>query len=561
MNYTIKMKLLTFGAVSILLALGVGISGFTGIINVDKAMDEIVVNSSGLGNHLTADMMHDALRSDVLAALLASGENNQSEQKAIQADLKDHADLFRAKLKENESLPLSENIKQRLASTKPALSAYIRTSEDIVKLAFEDRNKAMAQMEAFKISFDKLAIEMEALSELIENSTAQAQENGDSSVVLSKNLIMIISLVAAALLVAISMFVAGRITKPINLAVVEAEKISNGDLTGQIEITSRDETGQLLNALNMMKSKLLAIVSTVRESTDEVTLAASEISKGNLDLSQRTEEQASSLEETASSMEEMTSTVKQNADNAGQANQLAMNTREQAELGGQVVHEAIEAMAEINKSSSRISEIISVVEEIAFQTNLLALNAAVEAARAGEQGRGFAVVATEVRSLAQRSSESSKEVKVLIEDSVMKVKKGSDLVDKSGQTLEEIVEGVKKVTDIVSEITASSREQATGIDQVNKAVMQMDEVTQQNAALVEEAASASRSMELQAQNLNEQMSFFKVDQSSSRSNKSSSQSVQEEKAGTVHTLKPKPQITAQRSVTRTGTHDDEWDEF
>lgn len=574
MNYTIRMKLLTFGAVSILLALGIGISGYTGVVKVDTAMDEIVVNSTGLGNHLMADMMHDALRSDVLAALLASGDNNRPEWESTRNDLKEHAELFRSKLAENETLALNDNIKQRLVTTKPALSAYIQSSETIVELAFDKRDRAMAHMEDFQDNFDKLSDQMGALSELFEQSTIESQSQGDASVGLAKNLIIIISILAAGLMIALSLYVASRITKPINLAVVEADKISRGDLTGQIEVTSRDETGQLLTALNEMKAKLLGIVSAVRESTDEVTLAASEISKGNLDLSQRTEEQASSLEETASSMEEMTSTVKQNADNAGQANQLAMNAREQAESGGQVVTEAITAMTEINQSSSKIADIISVVEEIAFQTNLLALNAAVEAARAGEQGRGFAVVATEVRSLAQRSSESSKEVKDLIEDSVLKVKNGSDLVDKSGKTLEEIVSSVKKVTDIVAEITASSREQATGIDQVNKAVMQMDEVTQQNAALVEEAASASHSMETQAQNLDEQMSFFKVGQSSSDNKVSSSKASttssqpQAERRNPERPFQqdnspatPPLEKTIRHSVGKTGTHDDEWKEF
>jgi methyl-accepting chemotaxis protein-1 (serine sensor receptor) len=209
-------------------------------------------------------------------------------------------------------------------------------------------------------------------------------------------------------------------------------------------------------------------------------------------------------------MEQMTSTVKQNADNARQANQLANAARDEAEKGGQVVTQAVTAMGAINDSSRKIADIIGVIDEIAFQTNLLALNAAVEAARAGEQGRGFAVVATEVRNLAQRSASAAKEIKELINDSVDKVKAGSELVDRSGKTLTEIVQGVKKVSDIVSEIAAASQEQSAGIEQVNKAVMQMDEMTQQNAALVEEAAAAAKSMEDQAHQMVEAMTFFKV---------------------------------------------------
>jgi methyl-accepting chemotaxis protein len=258
------------------------------------------------------------------------------------------------------------------------------------------------------------------------------------------------------------------------------------------------------------------IVSSVKGSASEVLRGAEEISQGNANLSQRTEEQSSSLEQTASSMEEMTSTVKQNADNAGQANQLATAARDQAENGGAVVSSAVKAMADINESSKKIADIIGVIDEIAFQTNLLALNAAVEAARAGEQGRGFAVVATEVRSLAGRSATAAKEIKELIQDSVRKVGDGSRLVTQSGQTLEQIVMSVKKVSDIVAEIAAASREQSSGIEQVNKAIMQMDEMTQQNAALVEQATAASQSMADQARDLTTMMEKYQVNDSGAR---------------------------------------------
>jgi methyl-accepting chemotaxis protein len=252
------------------------------------------------------------------------------------------------------------------------------------------------------------------------------------------------------------------------------------------------------------------VVSKVKLVAAEVHRGADEISSGNANLSQRTEEQSSSLEETASSMEEMTTTVKQNADNAGQANQLAMAARDQAEKGGSVVSQAVKAMADINDASKKIADIIGVIDDIAFQTNLLALNAAVEAARAGEQGRGFAVVASEVRSLAGRSATAAKEIKELIQDSVKKVEDGSVLVTQSGQTLEKIVASVKKVSDIVAEIAAASREQSSGIEQVNRAVMQMDELTQQNAALVEEATAASQAMAEQVRGLNEMLARYRI---------------------------------------------------
>jgi methyl-accepting chemotaxis protein len=295
---------------------------------------------------------------------------------------------------------------------------------------------------------------------------------------------------------------------------VEAKRVlgnlSQGDLTDKMTSSCDGDLEQIKVSLNSAITNLTITLTIVREAAESVTTGAEEITKGNEDLSQRTSEQASSLEETSSAMEEMTSTVKQNADNAKQANQLAIAARDVANKGGAVTTKAVEAMGEINKSSKKIANIITVIDEIAFQTNLLALNAAVEAARAGEHGRGFAVVAAEVRNLAQRSATAAKEIKGLINESIQRVTDGSELVDQSGKTLAEIVGSVKRVTDIIAEITAASQEQASGIDQVNKAIMQMDEATQQNAALVEEATSASQSMKEQAQAMMRQVGSFKM---------------------------------------------------
>jgi methyl-accepting chemotaxis protein len=299
------------------------------------------------------------------------------------------------------------------------------------------------------------------------------------------------------------------VVTPLNEAQEVLEAMADGNLTREMTGIYEGEYDNMKNSLNTAIQNLTHTLSLVRNTAENVSSASIQISEGNEDLSQRTSEQAGALEETTSSMEEMTATVKQNADSSRQANQLGLAAREIAEKGGKVTAQAVVAMGEVNKSSKKIADIISVIDEIAFQTNLLALNAAVEAARAGEHGRGFAVVAAEVRNLAQRSATAAKEIKVLINESVQKVTEGSELVNQSGKTLEEIVMSVKKVTDIVAEISTASQEQATGIDQVNKAIMQMDEMTQQNAALVEEAASASQSMKAQAEELTKQVEAFR----------------------------------------------------
>jgi len=287
--------------------------------------------------------------------------------------------------------------------------------------------------------------------------------------------------------------------------------VADGDLNRRILVTLPGRFGHVADDANRTVETLTSIVARIRQGSDAINAAAGEIAAGNNDLSQRTEQQAASLEETASSMEELTSTVRQNADNANQANRLAMGAKDVAEKGGNVVDQVVRTMSAINDSSKKIADIIGVIDGIAFQTNILALNAAVEAARAGEQGRGFAVVAAEVRSLAQRSAGAAKEIKQLITDSVVRVDEGSKLVDRAGQTMGEIVDSVKQVTEIIADIAAASAEQTSGIEQVNQAVVQMDEGTQQNAALVEEAAASAHSLEQQAEALVRAVSVFSFD--------------------------------------------------
>jgi len=288
--------------------------------------------------------------------------------------------------------------------------------------------------------------------------------------------------------------------------------IAQGDLTARMDGQFHGVFAQMRDDANASTAQLTEIVGRIKQSTAAINSAAGEIAAGNSDLSRRTEQQAANLEETAASMEELTSTVRQNAEHARQANQLAIGAASVASQGGEVVGQVVTTMDDIEKSSKKIAEIISVIDGIAFQTNILALNAAVEAARAGEQGRGFAVVASEVRTLAQRSANAAKEIKGLIDDSVSRVVDGSALVHKAGATMGEIVASVQRVTDIMAEITSASQEQSAGIEQVNQTVNQMDEATQQNAALVEEATAAARSMEEQAGQLAEAVATFKTGQ-------------------------------------------------
>ena len=321
---------------------------------------------------------------------------------------------------------------------------------------------------------------------------------------------------ANVMCVVLAVLMGWRITRSITVALRRATQaaasVAQGDLTVELGAEGKDETAQLLKALAEMRDNLSRIVGGVRQNAEGVATASSQIAQGNQDLSQRTEEQASALEETAASMEQLNSTVKQNADNAMQANQLAQGASVVAIKGGEVVGQVVQTMKGINDSSRKIADIISVIDGIAFQTNILALNAAVEAARAGEQGRGFAVVATEVRSLAGRSAEAAKEIKALINASVERVEQGTSLVDQAGVTMEEVVSSIRRVTDIMGEISSASTEQSAGVSQVGEAVSKMDQVTQQNAALVEESAAAADSLKQQAQALVTAVAVFKLGQ-------------------------------------------------
>jgi len=339
-------------------------------------------------------------------------------------------------------------------------------------------------------------------------SDVQAQFRSDLFKLLG--ILVAVGVLVSVMMLAIIRRITGSLGGEPAYAVAIATRIANGDLTVRVDTRAGDNRS-LLFEMATMRERLGGVIKGIRQGTDAIDIGAREIAAGNLDLSSRTEEQAGSLATTASNMDTLIATVKQNADNARQAGQLANNASEIAKRGGEVVGQVVQTMEGITESSRKISDIIGVIDGIAFQTNILALNAAVEAARAGEQGRGFAVVASEVRSLAQRSAQAAKEIKALIEDSVQRVGDGSDQVARAGETMGEVVSAVHRLTDIVSEISAASEEQRRGIEQVNLAIGEMDQVTQQNAALVEEAAAAAGSLEEQARRLKAAVATFRVD--------------------------------------------------
>lgn len=337
------------------------------------------------------------------------------------------------------------------------------------------------------------------------------------------------------------------IRKSLNRAIEVSQAVAQGELTQNIEIDGKDEVAQLMGSMAIMQDSLIRLVSRVRQGAEGLATASAEIAQGNNDLSARTEQQASALEETAASMEELSSTVKQNADATQQANQLANSASTVAIQGGEVVGQVVETMRGINESSRKISDIISVIDGIAFQTNILALNAAVEAARAGEQGRGFAVVASEVRSLAGRSAEAAKEIKSLINASVERVEQGTVLVDKARETMTEVVGSIRRVTDIMGEINAASSEQAAGIAQIGEAVNSMDQVTQQNAALVEEMAAAASNLKSQAQEQVQIVATFRLNATDGVAT-FSSQSMAPKQTFTARPSKPKLSASRPKSV-------------
>ncbi|MDH0090328.1 methyl-accepting chemotaxis protein [Achromobacter mucicolens] len=406
----------------------------------------------------------------------------------------------------------SEEGRRTLQAMKDARTKFVASGDALLDLIAQDRKAEATRylIDTFRpiqLAYEaQIHAQIDVQSRLTQHSSELAQAASDSL----RRDILVSGLLAIAMGSMLALLLIRSITRPLLRAVKAADEVAAGDLGNSYAEDRRDEVGLLLGALERMRISLASTVKSVRHNAESVAAASAQIAAGNNDLSSRTENQASALEETAASMEQLGTAVRQNADNAQAANRLAIAASDVAQKGGQVVAEVVTTMNGIRDGSSKISDIISVIDGIAFQTNILALNAAVEAARAGEQGKGFAVVAGEVRSLAKRCADAAKEIKQLISASVQQVADGTVLVDHAGATMSEVVDSIRHVTSIMAEISNASAEQSTGVGQVGQAVMQMDEVTQQNAALVEEMAAAANSLADQASALVRTVSVFKL---------------------------------------------------
>lgn len=508
-KFNIRTRLLSgFGLVLLMIALmaAVNLSSLSKIqSNFDENVKVTDVKIDNLNRMRQAIMLEIvASRNITLLTTPADLEAENGKLKAVQAEYLQLFDALSRSVTPGEKAVLDKVTGARNAAAK------VQEKVTILSQAFETEEAIRLTMKEVQPLQSAAIAAIEELVRLIGKNADTANVIADGINAFVRNVTVIITGIALVLGCVIAWFVAKSITEPISNAVAIARRVADGDLTADIKVDSDDETGRLMAALRDMNQSLLDTVTKVHIGTQTIATASQQIAAGNMDLSTRTEQQASSLEETASSMEELTSTVKQNADNALQANQMATAASDVAVKGGEVVAEVVARMGSINASASRIVDITSVIDGIAFQTNILALNAAVEAARAGEHGRGFAVVAAEVRSLAQRCATASKEIKTLIDASANEVDAGSRLVEQAGTTMGEVVTSVRQLSGIIAEIANASHEQSAGIQQVNEAIEQMDQVTQQNAALVEESAAAAEAMREQAAALQQTVSIFKT---------------------------------------------------
>ncbi|MBC7995295.1 MAG: HAMP domain-containing protein [Rhizobacter sp.] len=498
----------------LLLTVALAAVGGIGLVMVQKAFQGITMKIQPANAAAVTGKMR-LLEAKAAGASLVAGIFDDAEMKSAKAAwdqaqagvdqcMKTYGDLVAGNA---ESVAKLEQFRGHVVAYR---KAFIPVAEKLMGNGFADAKEATQALKTAQASF----VEAAALLDDVETAVTKVSRQVFNTAERIMQAVLIALVAGVVVCTAVGGVIAWRISRsivqPVALAKEFAGRIADGDLSHHIDVTGRDEVAEMTKALLRMQQSLAHIVGQVRQSSESIQVASSEVASGNQDLSARTEQTASNLQRAASSMEQLTGTVKQSADSAAQANQLAASAAEVAARGGHVVDQVVTTMNEITASSKKINDIIGVIDGIAFQTNILALNAAVEAARAGEQGRGFAVVASEVRSLAGRSAEAAKEIKGLIGASVERVEAGSRLVADAGSTMNEIVSSVRRVSDIIGEISAASSEQRDGIGQINTSVTQLDQMTQQNAALVEESAAAAESLNEQAKQLAQVVATFQL---------------------------------------------------
>lgn len=510
MQLHLRQALLGLGLAGVLGALVIGAVSWRSVNLLDQQVS--LATSIGDAMHASgkADMMHDAIRSDVLQAIVAAQNNDPQGIKAAKTDLLEHAKELTGQLEATRAADIPEPVKAQLQALAPVAQAYIDAAKVIQDAVEKDATVAMGKLPDFVQAFEALEVSLAKPGEEME-AYAEEQKKVGNAVVQSVRLQMGVAFaVSLVIILALCLRIMSSVMASIDTASKLSQAVSSGDLTQTIRVEGYPEIRKLLHHLNEMNGNLQCVVSDVRQAAEAVATGGERVSRGNRDLSARTEQQVSSLEETAAAMHEVSRSVQQNAENVQKASELAVRASEVAREGGGVVTEVIQTMYRIDVSSRKIADIIGVIDGIAFQTNILALNAAVEAARAGEAGRGFAVVASEVRSLAGRSAEAAREIKSLIMASVCEVNQGTALVNKAGETMGDVVSSIGSATHIMQEISVALREQTEGVVQVGEAIAQLDQAVQQNASLVEESATASDSLRDQSDKLVQNVSIFRL---------------------------------------------------
>ncbi len=561
-NLSIRTRLLAITVIAVVFLLLIAALGFFGLKRSNAGLQTSITATTAVLHQKQADMMHDALRSDVLFAILTGPNGSSQDRQTVRSDLADHVASFETAISQLQALPLPPPVRDKVDEAVPLLDAYVASAQEIVGLALTSSASGRARLPDFMVAFSNLEAGMEALGEQIESRGAAVGTEAQQANIRVKIILVLGAVTAAAALALATGAIARSISRPLHDVKTGLLQLADDNLATRISGTGRqDEIGEIARALEVLHGRLkqakdqetdtqqgaqqrvvraLSIglrnlsngnltqpieerfapdyetlrldynhtletltqtIAQVVEASESIRARSAEISHASEDLSARTENQAATLEETAAALDELTASVKAAAEGAREVEKVVHQARTEATESGAVVQGAVDAMNEIERSSEQISQIIGVIDDIAFQTNLLALNAGVEAARAGDAGRGFAVVASEVRALAQRSSAAAKEIKLLISASTQHVEQGVDQVGRAGSVLARIVDRVTEISNLVSEIASGAREQSVGLAEVNIGVTQLDQVTQHNAAMVEESTAACQSLKQEAQGM------------------------------------------------------------